>query len=108
MKSKGLISIIIFSILSLIYSCEIRDPYINVTEVIIDKRFVVMVEGSVEKLTAVVNPSSAANKNINWTSSDESVVTVDKNGLLTSHNMGVATVTATTEDGKKKLLVILL
>ena len=104
MKSKGLISIIIFSILSLIYSCEIRDPYINVTEVIIDKRFVVMVEGSVEKLTAVVNPSSAANKNINWTSSDESVVTVDKNGLLTSHNMGVATVTATTEDGKKKAI----
>lgn len=104
MKSKGLISIIIFSVLSLLYSCEINDPFINVTEVSIDRSFITMAEGNVEKLNAVVNPSGATDKRINWTSSNESVVTVDENGMLTAYKAGTAIVTATTEVGNKSAI----
>lgn len=51
------------------------------------------------QLTATVEPDDAANKNVTWTSSDDSVATVDQNGLVTIHSVGDVTITATTEDG---------
>ncbi|MBQ8028457.1 MAG: Ig domain-containing protein [Clostridia bacterium] len=46
-----------------------------------------------------VNPSDAYNKAIVWNSSDESVVKVDENGMLTCLKAGKATITVTTVDG---------
>ena len=54
--------------------------------------------GATETLTATVNPDEAANKNVTWTSSDESVATV-VNGVVTAVKSGTATITVTTEDG---------
>jgi hypothetical protein len=101
MKLARLVSIIMFSILTLFYSCEKNDPFIKVTDVFIDKGFVTMVESNALKLNAVVSPSSATNKKLKWTSSNDSVVTVDVNGLLTAHKKGVAVVIVVTEDGSK-------
>ena len=50
-------------------------------------------------LTATVTPDNATDKNISWTSSDESVATVDKDGNVTAHKVGNTAVTATSEDG---------
>ena len=50
-------------------------------------------------LVATVTPSTAANKNVTWTSSNTNVVTVDNNGLVTAVAAGSATITATTNDG---------
>ena len=100
MKLKILLPITIF-ILTLFYSCEGDDPYIRVTEISIDKGFVTMVESHEEQLNAVVSPSGATNKNVKWTSSNESVVTVNENGLLTAHAKGEVIITVTTEDGSK-------
>ena len=101
MKLVRSISIIILSFITLLYSCEKDDPYIKVTEVSIDKGFLTMVESHTEQLNAVVSPSGATNKNVKWTSSNESVVTVDENGLLTAHTKGEAIITVTAEDGSK-------
>ncbi len=46
-----------------------------------------------------IAPYNATNKNVTWTSSDTSIVTV-KNGIATAHKTGTVTVTGTTEDGK--------
>lgn len=51
------------------------------------------------QLIAAVEPASAANQTVSWTSSDEAVATVDENGLVTIHRVGMATITVTTEDG---------
>lgn len=51
------------------------------------------------QLIAAVEPEDAENKNVVWTSNDESVATVDQNGLVTIHSIGTVTITATTEDG---------
>ncbi len=54
-------------------------------------------------LTAKVTPADASEKyTVTWTSSDESIVTVDEDGNVTTHKRGSAVVTATvtSEDGK--------
>lgn len=54
-----------------------------------------------EILVATVNPSNATNKKVTWKSSNTKVATVDNNGKVTAVAKGTATITATTEDGKK-------
>ncbi|MCR5463289.1 MAG: Ig-like domain-containing protein [Bacteroidales bacterium] len=58
------------------------------------------IEGSAI-LVATVSPEDAANQNVVWSSSDESIVKVDQNGEVTAVKTGTAKVTATTEDGGK-------
>ena len=54
--------------------------------------------GQTASLTATVTPDNAANKNITWSSSDSSVVTV-VNGTVTAVANGTADITATAADG---------
>ena len=63
-------------------------------------------EGSIEiggtsQLTCEFTPTNATNKNVTWTSSDESVATVSESGLVTGVGAGSATITATSADGNK-------
>jgi hypothetical protein len=56
-------------------------------------------------ITATVFPSNATNKNLTWTTSDESVATVD-NGVITAVGPGTATITVTSvADSSKKATV---
>ena len=57
--------------------------------------------GDSATLTATVEPSNATNKNVTWASDNESVATVDVNGVVTAVGAGTATITVTTEDGGK-------
>ncbi len=50
------------------------------------------------QLTAAVTPDYATKQSINWTSSDDSVATVDQNGKVTAHKAGTATITAASEE----------
>lgn len=51
------------------------------------------------QLVATIMPDNANNKNVTWSSSDESVANVNKNGLVTAKTIGTTTITVTTEDG---------
>jgi uncharacterized protein YjdB len=53
------------------------------------------------QITATVAPTNATNKKVTWKSSNETVATVDANGLVTGKTKGTATITVTTEDGGK-------
>ena len=52
-----------------------------------------------EKFVAVISPENAGNQVLLWTSSDEDICKVDKNGILYPKAKGVCTITATTTDG---------
>ncbi|MGI5880623.1 MAG: Ig-like domain-containing protein [Syntrophomonadaceae bacterium] len=56
--------------------------------------------GDTAALVATVSPADATNKNVTWSSSNESVATV-ADGVVTPVAAGSATITVTTEDGKK-------
>ena len=55
--------------------------------------------GDEATITVTVLPSNATNKNVIWSSSNESVVTVE-NGVVTAVSDGTATITVTTVDGE--------
>ncbi|KAK3604916.1 hypothetical protein CHS0354_000579 [Potamilus streckersoni] len=54
------------------------------------------------QITATVSPDNAANKDLTWTSSNETVASVTTNGLITTIAKGNATITATSNDGSNK------
>lgn len=54
-----------------------------------------------QTINVTILPEDAINKNVVWTSDDESVAKVDGNGLVTAINPGIAIITATSEDGGK-------
>lgn len=56
-------------------------------------------EGSTLQLTATVLPEECDIKTVVWASNNPSVATVDSNGLITTHSVGTATITAITTDG---------
>lgn len=70
-----------------------------VTGVSLNKSNLTLSVGGTATLSASVLPSDAINKNVTWTSSDDSVLTVDANGKVTAVTSGIATVTVTTEEG---------
>ncbi len=51
------------------------------------------------QLSATVSPSDADNQNVIWSSSDESVATVDQNGSAVGVSAGTAKIEVETEDG---------
>ena len=57
-----------------------------------------LTEGDIFTLEATVNPYDAANQNVTWTSSNQSVAEV-ADGVVTAVAPGTAIITVTTEDG---------
>ena len=51
-------------------------------------------------LVATIAPEDATNKSVTWASDDETVATVDANGVVTGVAEGTANITVTTVDGK--------
>jgi uncharacterized protein YjdB len=72
---------------------------IPVTGMVLDKTSADVLTGTKIQLTATVYPTNATDKTITWTSNNTSVATVDSNGLVTGIASGIATITATSNDG---------
>ena len=77
------------------------DVTYKVTKVELSTSTLALTEGGSETLTATITPDNATNKNVTWSSSAESVATVDTNGKVTAVGAGTAQITATTADGNK-------
>lgn len=71
-----------------------------VTGVSLDNEELSIVEGTQATLVATVAPKEATNKNVSWTSTNETVATVD-NGVITAKAPGDTIITVTTADQGK-------
>ncbi len=82
-------------------TCEVTvEIPVAVTGVELNKNYTTLTAaGQTETLTATVNPSDAANKNVTWESSNTSVATV-VDGVVTAVANGTTVITVTTEDGE--------
>lgn len=71
---------------------------VDATGVTLDQTELSMARWTSETLTATVVPEDANEKTVTWSSSDESIATVD-DGVVTANCEGTAAITATTTDG---------
>lgn len=71
----------------------------DVTGVSLDKDEQALALSETGKLTALLQPTDAKKTELTWSSSDESVATVDENGNVTPVNVGTATIAVTTAEG---------
>ncbi len=72
---------------------------ISVTGIVVSPESETVEEGSTLSLGFQITPANATNKNLSWSSSDDSIATVDSNGLISALKIGEVTITAETEDG---------
>ena len=79
--------------------CQVTVKSIQVTGVIVSPETVTLITGDTIQLNAVISPSNATDRHINWESDDITIATVSDDGLVTGLSEGTATVTATTRDG---------
>ena len=78
-------------------TCTVKvvDGYIPATAIAISPATLSVTPGWQQKLVAQFTPENATNQEIVWTSSDNTVVNVDKNGNIVALKSGTANITAT-------------
>lgn len=74
---------------------------VAVTGVTLDKTSAEITVGGTVTLKATVAPDNAAKKDVEWSSSDSTIASVDDKGLVTGKKAGSATITVKTVDGGK-------
>ena len=85
---------------------ELDEPKTTeVTEVLLSTNEHTIEVGKTFYLVATINPSNATDTTVTWTSSNPEVVEV-KNGRVNAKKIGIATVTATTSNGKSAQCVV--
>lgn len=73
---------------------------IEPTAIKLDQDKVTLGVGETATLKASIEPEEATNKNVTWSSSDDTIVTVE-DGVVTGKKVGTATITAETSNGLK-------
>ncbi|MBP5334500.1 MAG: leucine-rich repeat protein [Bacteroidales bacterium] len=81
-------------------SVTVLPKHYSVSGISLDRTSAEMEVGQQLTLTATVLPENATNKNITWSSSDNSIAEIN-DGTVTAIEAGNATITVTTEDGEK-------
>ena len=69
------------------------------TGIALNKTSLSLRETETAQLTATVTPEDAEDRSVTWSSSDNSIATVNAEGVVTAIKEGTATITATTNDG---------
>lgn len=77
----------------------VNKKVIPVSEVELNKIELTLDEGKEEKLVVTVKPDDATDKSVVWESSNETVVTVDQDGLVKAVREGDAQITVTAKNG---------
>ena len=71
----------------------------SVTGITLDTTSATLMVGETMTLLPTVSPAEASNKNISWTSSNPSIVSIDFSGKMNALKTGNAVISAMTEDG---------
>lgn len=99
--SEGMFGLFSFNSTAFFDDLTATKPAASVTGVTLNQSELTLPIGGSETLSANITPVDATNRNVQWTSGDESVATVDENGRVTGRATGTTSITATTEDGGK-------
>ena len=84
----------------------IPKPNNTITSINFTQENISIKKGSKQKLVLVIKPSSLSTSKLTWTSSDESIATVDSNGVVTGIKNGKVTITVTSSNGISSTCVV--
>lgn len=79
---------------------------IDVINIKINEDFEGVEVGKSKILTATIEPDNATNKSVIWSSSNESIATINTKGEIIAKKIGVAYITATSSNGKTSTIKI--
>ena len=82
-------------------SANYKTPVIKVAEIKMNTSKIELEEGNSFKLKAIVLPNDAINKEVKWTSDNESIATVSGDGLVKAITPGTTVITATSVEENK-------
>lgn len=80
-------------------TCKVTVEQTFASSISLDKTSISLKATESETLKATILPATTTNQAVIWKSDNEVIATVDANGVVTAHEVGVATITATTTDG---------
>ena len=83
-------------------TCSVTVTGIKVSSITVSPTSVSLKPGETKSITATVSPANAENKNLQWTSSNTKVATVNQSGTVTAVSDGTATIYARALDGSGK------
>lgn len=84
-------------VLEAVYIIEKED--IPVTQIILEPDTLTLKPGESQLITATTAPENATDKTLTWTSSDDTIATVNANGNVTAVSAGTVTISATAANG---------
>ena len=103
MRKSSLILFVLIAVFSAVTFVACNTDVVPVRSVTLTIDSTYMKVGENKTLYATVRPADAADTSVTWTSSDESIATVDANGKVTAVSTGTATITvASNFDNTKK------
>ena len=95
------------SIAGIELSCDVEVYPIEVDNIYLTAEYDKITFGETLQINSMIEPKKATFKTLTWKSSDENILTVDENGLVTAKNVeGYADITATAVNGKSKTIRI--
>ena len=84
----------------------VKPVRVPVDSITVDREEITLAKGSTDKITVTVIPDGATDKNVTYSSSDESIVKVDKKGNITATGVGEAFITVTSDDDPTKTVTV--
>ena len=99
---EGTVTITVTSANGKTATCKVTvtNDSVDVEEIVLNPKNVNLKVGETSQITSKVLPENATNRELVWSSSDSSIVTVDDKGVIKGVKAGTATITAKTKDGK--------
>ncbi len=83
----------------------VKNNIIPVTSIKINNDDETMKVGNTKVLSATINPSNSTNKNITWSSSNSSVVSVSSEGVIYAKKAGTAKITASIDNVSDSIII---
>lgn len=80
---------------SAVCTVSVVEKYVELTAITMNQTQLSVTPGWQEQLQVIFDPADATNTKTVWESTNDDIVSVDANGLITAHTVGTATVTAT-------------
>ena len=102
MKRNFVISAVIILLAAFFTGCEDNSEDLSVKGITLSQPSINLKPGNTEALSVTFFPENAANKNVTWETSDETVASVNAQGVVTAIKPGNAIITAISNDGGER------